>query len=212
MADVKICGIKTKQDLQAATRAGARWVGFVFFPKSPRHLTVDAAAELRQAADDLADRPEIVALTVDADDALLDDIVAAARPDLIQCHGQETPDRIRMIKARYHRPVMKAIRVKDTASLDAAKAYDGHADLMLFDSAPAQADLPGGTGHAFDWGLMSAWQGSTPWMLAGGLTPENVADAIMISGATAVDVSSGVEHQPGNKDHAAIHRFVSAAR
>ena len=216
MADVKICGIKTIEDLAAVSTAGARWVGFVFYPKSPRHLSVEDARRLRQAVEDIEDktatRPLIVALTVDADDAQLQDIVDAARPDFIQCHGQETPERISAIKSRFGVSVMKAIRVKNADTLSSARAYDGHADMMLFDSAPVDADLPGGTGHAFDWGLMAAWQGTTPWMLAGGLTPENVAQAITISGANAVDVSSGVETAPGNKDHAAIHRFVSAVQ
>lgn len=211
MADVKICGISTVDDLTAAHAAGARWVGFVFFPKSPRHLEHDQARLLRDHLDALVKPPIPVALLVDADDALLDQIVAAARPGVIQCHGNESPERIGAIKARYGIKVMKAIRVANAESLKAAEAYDGAADMMLFDSAPTGASLPGGTGHRFDWGLMQSYEGITPWMLAGGLNPENVSEAITISGADAVDVSSGVEESPGNKDHEAIHRFVSAS-
>ena len=212
MVDVKICGLRTTEDMNAVAEAGARWAGFVFFPKSPRHLSLTEAADLRLAAEQMDHRPEMVALTVDADDHELDNIITALKPDMLQCHGAESPQRISAIKSTFGLPVMKAIRVKDAETLRAAEAYDGHADLMLFDSAPIDADLPGGTGHAFDWGLMAAWNGTTPWMLAGGLTTTNIAAAIAISGATAVDVSSGVETNPGNKDHAAIHRFVSEAR
>jgi phosphoribosylanthranilate isomerase len=212
MVDVKICGIRSEDDLKAVAAAGATWTGLVFFPKSPRHLNVDDAAALRQAAERLSSRPQLVALTVDADDGLLDDIMARVQPDMLQCHGQEDPARISAIKTRYGRPVIKAIRVHNEQSLIDAKAFDGHADMMLFDSAPVDAVLPGGTGHAFDWGLMRQWQGATPWMLAGGLTPENVAQAIAESGAKAVDVSSGVEDAPGIKNPAAIQRFVLAAQ
>ena len=211
MADVKICGIKTQADLIAVHHAGARWAGFVFFEKSPRHLTLDDARSLRDHLDAFMAPPVPVALVVDADDASLDAIVAAVRPGLIQCHGKESPERVQMIKTRYNVNVMKAIRVAHAETLKLAEAYDGFADMMLFDSAPTGAILPGGTGHRFDWSLMQAYEGKTPWMLAGGLTPDNVAEAIRISGAKSVDVSSGVDESPGNKDHAAIHRFVSAA-
>ena len=212
MVDVKICGIRSADDLRAVAAAGATWTGFVFFPKSPRHLSIDDAAALRSAAQRLPSAPKIVALTVDADDETLDEIMTQVQPDLIQCHGEENPNRITAIKSRFARPVIKAIRVHDQQSLISAEAFDGHADMMLFDSAPMDAVLPGGTGHAFDWSLMRQWRGATPWMLAGGLTPENVAQAISESGATAVDVSSGVEDAPGVKDPAAIQRFVLAAQ
>lgn len=211
MADVKICGISTSEDLNAVHAAGARWTGFVFFPKSPRHLEDEQARHLRDHLDAMTKPPIAVALVVDADDDQLDRIVAAARPGMIQCHGNESPERVRAIKARYDLKVMKAIRVANAETLKSAEAYDGFADMMLFDSAPTGASLPGGTGHRFDWALMQSYEGTTPWMLAGGLTPENVAQAIRVSGADAVDVSSGVEESPGNKDHAAIHRFVSAS-
>ncbi|MGC6484419.1 MAG: phosphoribosylanthranilate isomerase [Candidatus Puniceispirillales bacterium] len=209
MADVKICGIRTAEDYAVASNAGARWVGMVFFARSPRSLSLEEAAELRdQAPQDGADR---VALVVDADDQSLAAIIAAARPQMLQCHGSETPARLAEIKANHGLPVMKAIRVEDRGSLEDALAYDAVADWMLFDSAPQDASLPGGTGHRFDWGLMQQWQGQKPWMLAGGLSADNVAEAITISGARAVDVSSKVEQTPGNKDHAAIQAFVSAA-
>ena len=213
MVRVKICGIRNADDYIASHRAGADWVGLVFFPKSPRNLTLDQAAKIRASADKLTGikTPLLVALVVDASDELLDGITSAVRPDLIQCHGNESPERIAKIKSKYAAAVMKAIRVKSEESLIDAAAYDGIADMLLFDSAPIDASLPGGTGHAFDWGMMDAYIGTSPWMLAGGLTPDNVADAIRISGAMAVDVSSGVEKTPGQKDHAAIQHFVSAA-
>ena len=211
MTDVKICGIRTHNDLNVAHDAGARWTGFVFFEKSPRHLSLDEAKLLRDQLDALLSPPVSVALVVDADDATLDQIIASARPEIIQCHGKESPERVQMIKNKYNVKVMKAIRVASTETLKSAEAYDGYADMMLFDSAPIGAALPGGTGHRFDWALMKYYEGTTPWMLAGGLTPENVAEAIRVSGAKSVDVSSGVDESPGNKDHSAIHRFVSAA-
>jgi len=209
MADVKICGIRTPDDLAVASAAGARWIGMVFFEKSPRHLTLEQAALLRDSA--MGKAAARVALVVDADDAALDAIMAAAAPQMLQCHGGETPERLAEIKSRHGVDVMKAIRVADSTSLDAALAYDDVADWMLFDSAPADAELPGGTGHRFDWALMQHWQGSKPWMLAGGLTAANVTEAVTISGAKAVDVSSNVEKSPGIKDHNAIQDFVSAA-
>jgi phosphoribosylanthranilate isomerase len=211
MADVKICGIRTTDDLTAAHAAGARWTGFVFYPKSPRHLTLDEAAGLREHLLGLEEPPLSVALVVDAGDDELGGIADALRPEMIQCHGSETPERIREIKSRFNTGVMKAVRIADARALKAAEAYDGAADMILFDSAPPEAELPGGTGHRFDWELMRSYEGQVPWMLAGGLTPDNVAEAIRISGAKAVDVSSGVENSPGNKDHEAIHRFVSAS-
>ena len=209
MADVKICGIRTPDDLAAASAAGARWVGMVFFEKSPRHLTLDQAALLRDTA--MAETTRRVALVVDADDAALAAIMTAAAPQMLQCHGRETPERLAEIKSRHGVDIMKAIRVADSTTLDAALAYDDVADWMLFDSAPTDAELPGGTGHRFDWGLMQHWQGRKPWMLAGGLTAANVAEAVSVSGAKAVDVSTNVEKSPGIKDHNAIQDFVSAA-
>lgn len=209
MINVKICGIRTPQDLAAVAEAGARWAGMVFFEKSPRHLAFDEAELLKVAARSTA--LQRVALVVDADDDQLDRIMASAAPDMVQCHGQEPPQRLAEIKSRYSVEVMKAIRVEGKHSLDDALVYDEIADWMLFDSAPANASLPGGTGHRFDWEVMQHWQGAKPWMLAGGLTTENVAEAIAVTGANAVDVSSHVEKTPGVKDHDAIQGFVSAA-
>ena len=211
MAQAKICGIRTTADYDCASRSGASWIGMVFFAKSPRNLTLDEAGKLRDHGKARGLAPGRVALVVDADDSDLEGIIAAAEPGLLQCHGGETPERIGAIRGRFGIPVMKAVRIRDEQSLVEALSYDGVADLMLFDSAPVDAELPGGTGHAFDWGLMRLWQGSTRWMLAGGLTPETVRAAIETSGAGAVDVSSGVESSPGVKDHEAIQRFVSAA-
>ena len=150
-------------------------------------------------------------LVVNTDDPGLEAIINAASPQMIQCHGTETPERIAAIRTRFGLPVMKAIRVESAETLTLAQEYDDAADRMLFDSAPLDAVLPGGTGHAFDWGIMQQWNGRKPWMLAGGLNAGNVSDAITISGAASVDVSSGVESAPGIKDHAAIRHFVTAA-
>ncbi|XDZ65179.1 phosphoribosylanthranilate isomerase [Alphaproteobacteria bacterium LSUCC0684] len=211
MARTKICGIRTPEDLAIVAAAKGRWAGMVFFEKSPRHISYEDARILRQHADELKNAPDLVALVVDADDDRLAVIAEYANPDMLQCHGSESPEKIATIRDRFAIPVMKALRVTGPDTLINARAYDGAADMLLFDSAPINTDLPGGTGHRFDWGLMQHYTGTTPWMLAGGLEPGNVAEAIRISGAEAVDVSSGVERSPGIKDHAAIQRFVSAA-
>ena len=211
MADCKICGLANLADLQVADQAKARWGGFVFYPASPRHITLNTAKQIADEADQAGFTIKRVALVVDSDDAALDAIVASLRPAMIQCHGQETPDRISAIKSRYHLPVMKALRIANVVDIESALRYDGIADWMLFDSAPRDAVLPGGTGHAFDWSLTRAYNGHTPWMLAGGLHIGNIADAIATSGAKHLDVSSGVESQPGIKDHKAITAFVLAA-
>ena len=212
MAQAKICGIRTAADYDCAAASGAAWIGMVFYEKSPRHLSLDEAAALRDHGVSRELAAERVTLVVDPEDTALEAIVAAAEPALLQCHGLESPERIAELRGRFGLPVMKAVRVVDEASLEAAMAYDGIADRLLFDSAPQDADLPGGTGHSFDWSLMRQWKGATPWMLAGGLTHGTVREAIEASGAEAVDVSSGVESSPGVKDHGAIRRFVSAAR
>ena len=210
MVQAKICGIRTAADYDCAAASGAAWVGTVFCPESPRNLSLDEAAALRDHGIARGLAAERVAVVVDADDKALEAIVAAAGPALLQCHGSESPERVAEIGERFGLPVMKAVRVKDEGSLEEAMAYDGVADRLLFDSAPKDAALPGGTGHVFDWGLMRRWKGTTPWMLAGGLTPDTVQEAIAASGAESVDVSSGVEGSPGVKDHDAIRRFVSA--
>ena len=210
MNNCKICGIRNNADLEFISGLGARWGGMVFFEPSPRNLSLEEAADMRDFAEERNLSTERVALVVDADDSTLDAIIAAASPAMLQCHGDETPERIASIKARFGLPIMKAVRIEAIADLEAAYAFDDIADMMLFDSAPLEAILPGGTGHVFDWTLMREWNGSKPWLLAGGLTPENVKQAITVSGASGVDVSSGVEQAPGIKDHAVIQRFLSA--
>ena len=212
MADVrvKICGLRTVADVEATARAGAAYAGFVFFPKSPRHLEVPQARALALAAPlGLAK----VALTVDADDATLDAILDQVPLDMLQLHGHESPARVAEVRARYGLPVMKAVGVADASDLPVIMEYSLVADQILIDAKPPRgADLPGGNGLAFDWRLLVGRKWLRPWMLAGGLTPNNVAEAIRLTGARQVDVSSGVETAPGVKDHARIAAFVAAAQ
>jgi phosphoribosylanthranilate isomerase len=207
---VKICGLKTLEALDVALEAGADMVGFVFFPPSPRHVGLAAAAELGRR---VGDRARKVALIVDADDVLLKSITDALRPDLLQLHGAETPARVQAIKARFGLPVMKAIAVEARADLAAVKLYDTVADRLLFDArAPREATRPGGLGKPFDWHLLEELDLAVPYMLSGGLDPDNVAAALRITSAPGVDVSSGVERAPGEKDHDKIRAFIRAAR
>ncbi|MFZ0071972.1 MAG: phosphoribosylanthranilate isomerase [Xanthobacteraceae bacterium] len=207
---VKICGLKTPEALDVALEAGADMVGFVFFPPSPRHVGLAAAAELGRR---VGDRARKVALIVDADDVLLKSITDALRPDLLQLHGAETPARVQAIKARFGLPVMKAIAVEARADLAAVKLYDTVADRLLFDArAPREATRPGGLGKPFDWHLLEELDLAVPYMLSGGLDPDNVAAALRITSAPGVDVSSGVERAPGEKDHDKILAFIRAAR
>jgi phosphoribosylanthranilate isomerase len=206
---VKICGLRTPADVTAVARAGAAYAGFVFFAKSPRNVTLP---EARLAA--LAAPPGLakVALTVDADDATLDAIVEAVPLDMLQLHGHESPDRVAQVRARYRLPVMKAIGLADESDLPAIFAFSTVADQILIDAKPPRgADLPGGNGLAFDWRLLAGRRWLRPWILAGGLTAENVAEAVRLTGARQVDVSSGVESAPGVKDAARIAAFVAAA-
>ncbi|MDX5499005.1 MAG: phosphoribosylanthranilate isomerase [Rhodobacterales bacterium] len=205
---VKICGLTTAADVQAAAQAGAAYGGFVFFPRSPRNLSIAQARDLALLAPvGLAK----VALTVDADDALLDGILAEVPIDILQLHGKETPARVSEIRARYGLPVMKAVGVASEADLPALDTYSQVADMLLVDAkAPKGSALPGGNGLAFDWRLIAGRRWSRPWMLAGGLTPANVAEAVRLTGARQVDVSSGVESAPGVKDPALIAAFVAA--
>ncbi len=206
---VKICGLRTLADVQAVADAGAVYAGFVFFAKSPRHLDLDTARMLALAAPAGLAK---VALTVNADDAALDAIVEAMPLDMLQLHGHETPDRVAEVKARYGLPVMKAVGVADEGDLAALFDYSLVADQLLIDAKPPRnADLPGGNGLAFDWRLVAQRRWLRPWMLAGGLTAENVATAIRLTNARQVDVSSGVESAPGVKDPAKIASFVQAA-
>ena len=212
MIDCKICGLANLSDLEQADAAGARWGGFVFYPKSPRHITLSDAADIAATADQRGLKITRVALVVNADDSVLDGIVTALNPGMIQCHGDESPDRISAIKSRYQRPVMKACRIANLLDIQDALRYDNVADWMLFDSAPVDAVLPGGTGHSFDWTLMQSHKGKTPWLLAGGLKVDTIHDAVAASGARYLDVSSGVEHSRGVKDHDAIKAFIEKAQ
>ncbi len=207
---VKICGLRTEADVAAVAAAGAAYAGFVFFAKSPRNLTLPEAKRLALAAPvGLAK----VALTVDADDATLDALVAEVPLDLLQLHGHETPARVAEVRARYGLPVMKAMGVADEGDLSGLMEMSLAADQLLIDAKPPKgADLPGGNGLAFDWRLLVGRKWLRPWMLAGGLTPDNVAQAVRLTGARQVDVSSGVESAPGVKDAGRIAAFVEAAQ
>jgi phosphoribosylanthranilate isomerase len=206
---VKICGLSTPQTLDATIAAGADLAGFVFFAKSPRHIDLDTARALSEQA---AGRIQKVALTVDADDAALAEIVAALRPDMLQLHGHESPERVGAVKARFGLPAIKAIGVASAADVAAARSYDGVADWLLFDAKPApDATVPGGAGVVFDWDLLRNIT-AAKWMLSGGLDPENVAAALRQTQAPAVDVSSGVESARGVKDAGKIAAFVAAVR
>jgi phosphoribosylanthranilate isomerase len=206
----KICGISTPEAVRAALDGGAGWLGFVFFEASPRNLTPDAAARLTPPA---RGRAQVVALLVDPDDGLVDRVAAVLKPDLIQLHGKESPARVREIGLRARAGVIKALPVSEASDVDAALAYDGLVEHLMFDARPAKdATLPGGTGSRFDWSLMAGRRFSRPWFLAGGLDPWNLAEAVQQSGAALVDVSSGVERGPGLKDPALITAFLDAAR
>lgn len=207
---VKICGLSTGPTLAAALDAGADYVGFVHFPKSPRHVDLDAARDLSALARGRAER---VVLLVDPDDALVAAVVAATDPDWVQLHGRETPDRVAAIRRLAGRPVMKAIGIATRADLAAVAAYADIADRLLLDAkAPPGAALPGGNGHAFDWDLLDGAELPKGTLLSGGLTPETVESALARTGLRAVDVSSGVEKSPGTKDPSRIGAFVAAAR
>lgn len=205
----KICGLTTLADVDATARAGATYMGLVFFPKSPRDVTPDRARDLALAAPlGLAK----VALLVNPDDALLDLVATTVPLDMIQLHGSESPDRVLDVRLRTGLPVMKAVGIRTAADLAALDIYAAVADQLLVDAKPPEgADLPGGNGIGFDWKLISDVTWSKPWMLAGGLTPDNVAEAVRLTGARQVDVSSGVESAPGTKDSGKIAAFVTAA-
>lgn len=209
---VKICGLKSEATLAAALDGGADYVGFVFYPPSPRSLPPAEAGRLAHSA---RGRAKIVALLVDPDDDLLGQVMSALDPDLIQLHGEETPERVSEIRKRWGRPVMKAVSVATRSDADAALRYSAVVDLFLFDAkAPPdlKGALPGGNGIAFDWHALDGVKGKVPFMLSGGLNPDNVAEAIRLTGAELVDVSSGVERKPGEKDPNLIRRFLSAAK
>jgi phosphoribosylanthranilate isomerase len=207
---VKICGLKTPDALDAALAAGADMVGFVFFPPSPRNLDPTTA---RKLGAQVAGRAQKVALSVDADDVLLAASIEALRPDLLQLHGKEPPERVLAVKKKFGLPVMKAIAVEERADLAKVAVYAGVADRLIFDAcAPREATRPGGLGKRFDWHLLQNLDLSIPFMLSGGLDADNVAEALRITRAPGVDVSSGVERAPGEKDLEKIRAFVRAAR
>ena len=207
---VKICGLKTEAALEAALDSGADYVGLVFFPPSPRHIAPPAAKAL---ADKARGRAAIVALLVDPDDALIDTVMASVAPDLLQLHGEETPQRVADIRRRWRTAVMKAIRVETSQDARAALAYREAVDLILFDARPPEdSTRPGGNGAPFDWRTLLGVKDQVPFVLSGGLTPDNVAEAIRATAAPAVDVSSGVERRPGEKDPELIRRFLRAAK
>lgn len=207
---IKICGLSTPATLSAALDCGADMVGFVFFPPSPRHI---GFAQARDLAAITGSRALKVALSVDADDVYLDEVVAALSPDLLQLHGRETPGRVAAIRARYGLPVMKALGVSTQADFAPLSAFEEVADRILFDAKPPKdATRPGGNGHAFDWSLLRARAFHKPWMLSGGLNCESVAAAIAATRPPGIDVSSGVETAPGMKDPALIEAFMARAR
>lgn len=207
---IKICGLKTPQALDVALEAGADQVGFVFFPPSPRNLGYEAARALGERVKGHAEK---VALTVDASDEMLADIVEALRPDMLQLHGTETPERVVAVRTRFGLPVMKALPVEVRADLSPVRLYAKVADKIIFDArAPRDATRPGGLGKPFDWRLLQDVDAGVPFLLSGGLDIGNVADALSITRAPGVDVSSGVERTPGEKDPDKIRAFVRVAR
>ena len=208
--EIKICGITDAAALAVAADLGADLIGLVFFPPSPRSLTPDRAAQITRNAPASVKK---VGLFVDADDATIDAVLAKVPLDLLQLHGSELPARVAVLKSRTGRPVIKAVKLGGAADLAHATPYVGVADRILFDAVPPQgATRPGGNALAFDWSILTGNAPRIAWMLSGGLTPENVADAIRITGATCVDVSSGVEDRPGVKNPAKIRAFIAAAR
>jgi phosphoribosylanthranilate isomerase len=207
---VKICGLSTPETLDVAIEEGADMVGFVFFPPAPRHVSFATAGALGER---VRGRAKKVALTVDADDAMLAAIVESLRPDLLQLHGKETPERVSLLKRRFGVPVIKALGVAAKGDLDRVKHYASVADWILFDAkAPADATRPGGLGKSFDWTLLRGVIPGVPVMLSGGLSATNIEEALSVARVQAVDVSSGVESSPGVKDIGKIKEFIRAAR
>jgi phosphoribosylanthranilate isomerase len=207
---VKICGVRTPAILDVAAEAGADYIGLIFFPKSPRHIEPDAARALVERAEG---KIETVAVLVDPDDAAVDRVAKEVGPDFLQLHGSETPERAAAIKARSGLPIIKAISVEMRSDAAKASAYRGIAELILFDAkADPAALLPGGNGVVFDWTALSGPSIERPFVLSGGLTPANVGEAIMLTRASVVDVSSGVERAPGDKEAGLVRDFISAAK
>jgi phosphoribosylanthranilate isomerase len=211
MVEVKICGLSSEAGIAAAVAGGAAYIGFVFYPPSPRAVSPARAAQLCAAVPPGVQR---VGLFVDADDAAIRAVLDRAPIDMLQFHGGESPDRIADAKLRFHRPVLKAIAVAAPEDVLAAGRYEADADMLLFDAKPPHraASLPGGNGLAFDWRLIAGRRWRRPWMLSGGLSAQTLSEAVRISGAGTVDVSSGVERVPGDKDPEKIRDFLAVAR
>lgn len=209
---VKICGLTDAQAIKAVAASRADYAGFVYFPDSPRHLALPHAAELKNL---LPSSIRSVSVLADPDDSLLEQVQSVLKPDLIQLHGTETPERLRGIRRRFPAwKIIKALRIRTADDVAQAMYFSDSADMLLFDARPPELPgmLPGGNGLAFDWALLANREFTLPWFLSGGLQPENVAEGIRCTGAAMVDVSSGVERAPGVKDAALIHEFVKAAR
>lgn len=208
--DIKICGLKSDEAMAAALAGGASHVGFIFFARSPRYVEPAEAGRLRQAA---IGKARAVAVTVDADDAVLDEIVAKMHPDMLQLHGSETPERVAEVKARYGLPVTKVFSVSEAADLERIKPFVGIADRFMFDAKPPKgSQLPGGNGVAFDWRILAGLDAGLDYMLSGGLNAANIGDALRSANPPAIDISSGVESAPGVKDPALIEQFFRAVR
>ncbi len=212
---VKICGLSTPEAVAAAATGGASHLGFIFFAKSPRNVLPHQAAALVSG---VGDGVQTVAVSVDAEDDFLDEIVGVMKPDILQLHGSETPQRVQAVKARYGLPVMKAIAVREAGDIDRAKTYDGIADMVLLDAKPpAGSNLPGGNGVSFDWSLVGDLKTRAPLLLSGGLAQENLKEALRLvesdeNSFAGLDVSSGVESAPGVKDVEKIRAFLAACR
>lgn len=212
--DIKICGLKTPEAIEAVLAHGATHIGFIFFEKSPRNISAEQAAILSEA---VRGRAKIVAVTVNAEEVILDDIVSILKPDILQLHGNETPEQVQSIKQRYNLPVIKAFSIREKSDFDTVKLYQGIADRFLFDAkAPAGSELPGGNGVSFDWDLLKNTDGKLDdlghYMLSGGLNTGNIAEALKKSHAMAIDISSGVESRPGEKDVELIKNFFQTVK
>jgi len=208
--DIKICGLKTEDAVAAALEGGASHLGFIFFEKSPRHLSIQLASQLRQPAEG---RALVVAVTVNADNATLDTIVEGMKPDILQLHGEESPERVSDLKARYGLPVVKAFAIRDAEDLRLLMPYRGIADRFLLDAKPpVGADLPGGNGIAFDWSILTSLDADVDYMLSGGLNAGNIGVALQTARPRGIDISSGVESAPGQKDPERIRAFFHAVR
>jgi phosphoribosylanthranilate isomerase len=206
---LKMCGLRTPTDIQQAEAAGADWLGLVFYPPSPRAVSLEQAVGLRAAAQ----RAQVVTLTVDADDDALSAIIQHARPALLQLHGQETPERVAAVNARFGLPVIKALGVKGEETLHDARRYADVAAYLLLDAPPPPKTLvPGGNAACFDWTILAGWTSPLPWLLAGGLTPENVSAALRSVSPNGIDVSSGIEERRGVKSAAKMQAFAHAVR